>query len=376
MMNSQEWFDAAFDGDLWKITQMIQDGMEIDTIDADHRTALHIACCEGHAEMVQLLIKLGARHDVKADRWGNSPLKCAIVSGHSTIKKVLEVAGAILQPECRNDLEFKLCRSASQGNVSTLQILIDNGMSVNTVDYGGRSLLHLAASNGHANTVDFLLKRGACIDCKDGCGLRPIDVASIEGHVQVEETIKCALEKVHASYFPRLITSRSHDPTDKSEEAQEPPTSDVDCIVDSNCNAIAALSSSSAPTKTIPLSDAAISSPAHSSKRRGSAPAEPPGHKRACCRLPGLPTPSLSALRVLPIMPPARIGGFRPAAAAVQPGPELGLADSDVRDADAAAAAASDWDRRWSGPKRRTVWKRAASAPEPAGDLAGREKAW
>ena len=353
MLDSEIWFDAAFDGELNTICKLIQSGFDVDTTDGDNRTALHIACCEGHIDLVALLLRSGARHDTEEDRWGNRPLKCAVMNGHVAIKSLLEDSGAYLHNECRRDLEYKLCRSASQGKISAIQTLVENGLSVNTLDYGGRSLLHLAAANGHTNAVDFLLKRGANIDAKDACGLRPIDVARIEKHHDVEETIQAALETMCTSYFRR--SSRSTRPfshMESPDEALEDPCSDVESIVDGTT--LASLRCSSAPAgieaaagpTAAAAADAdwfAVAPAAHPFKRRRPDDA-PPSPKRPCQS--AKPTPPPSSPHCQPAL---QADDARPAAPAQQCDPELGLVDADVRSADAgAAAAACEWERRWA----------------------------
>ena len=47
--------------------------------DYDGRTALHLAVCEGHVEVVSFLLRSGCFPDIEVlDRWGNSPMDDAI----------------------------------------------------------------------------------------------------------------------------------------------------------------------------------------------------------------------------------------------------------------------------------------------------------
>ena len=310
MSVSEEWFDSAFDGDVRKASQMLQDGFPIDVMDNDNRTALHIACCEGHIEIVRLLIRKGARLHVEEDRWGNRPLKYAIMNGHNDIRQELQDAGATLHHNCCRDLEYKLCRSAADGNLRILQMLIDSGISVNTIDYGGRSLLYLAAANGKLDTVDFLLSRGALPERADMYGMQALDVARMEGHRQIEEALLTALED--------------------HRDAPASPTSNAE--TDVGVNAIATMRCSSAPAGA-----AGAYSSSYAAKRRGSdtAPCSPKRARRSASR-----SDDSDASRTAP---------------AEQACPELWLADADVRSADAGAGG----------------WGRCLSAPGPTACDAG-----
>lgn len=47
------------------------DGVDVNSIDLDGRTALHIAACEGHVDVVKLLLTRKANIDAR-DRWGST----------------------------------------------------------------------------------------------------------------------------------------------------------------------------------------------------------------------------------------------------------------------------------------------------------------
>lgn len=54
--------------------------------DYDDRTALHLACSEGHFPIVQFLIEKGFFKDILVkDRWKNTPLDDAVRGKHKFI---------------------------------------------------------------------------------------------------------------------------------------------------------------------------------------------------------------------------------------------------------------------------------------------------
>ncbi|CAI0413911.1 unnamed protein product, partial [Linum tenue] len=62
-------------GDARGVEDLFNEGIDVNSIDLNGRTALHIAACKGHAEVVKLLLSRRANIDAR-DRWGSnvSPL--------------------------------------------------------------------------------------------------------------------------------------------------------------------------------------------------------------------------------------------------------------------------------------------------------------
>lgn len=57
--------------DVKGVEDLLKEGVDVNSIDLDGRTALHIAACEGHMEVVKLLLGRKANIDAR-DRWGST----------------------------------------------------------------------------------------------------------------------------------------------------------------------------------------------------------------------------------------------------------------------------------------------------------------
>ena len=53
-------------------------GIELDDSDYDGRTCLHLACSEGHIDIVKFLMDNGIMNVNPVDRWGNTPYDDAL----------------------------------------------------------------------------------------------------------------------------------------------------------------------------------------------------------------------------------------------------------------------------------------------------------
>lgn len=61
----------ANEGDLQGILELLDSGVDVNFKDIDDRTALHVAACQNHADVVELLLKKGAEINPE-DRWGST----------------------------------------------------------------------------------------------------------------------------------------------------------------------------------------------------------------------------------------------------------------------------------------------------------------
>ncbi|KAM4619137.1 glutaminase liver isoform, mitochondrial [Polymixia lowei] len=66
---------AAFRGDVPSLRRYFLSGGDVNAVDYDGRSALHLAAAEGHTEVIRFLVEnAGASHAPK-DRWGSTPLE-------------------------------------------------------------------------------------------------------------------------------------------------------------------------------------------------------------------------------------------------------------------------------------------------------------
>lgn len=80
-------------GDTKGLEDLLDDGIDVNSIDLDGRTALHIAACEGHVDVVKLLLSRRANIDAR-DRWGSTAAADAKYYGNAEVYNILRARGA------------------------------------------------------------------------------------------------------------------------------------------------------------------------------------------------------------------------------------------------------------------------------------------
>jgi ankyrin repeat protein len=201
------------------------------TIDADPKLAnaqrddgvplLYFAAANGHADMVEYLIKMGAAVDAKTEyggalhvavegehraavsvllkskadpnlrnKWGQSPLHGTTTHRDEQIAQLLVKAGAdVSAVDDRGRTPLHRCKS-----LPVAKVLVQAGANVNAQDTNGYNALHWAATPReivNKPTVDFLLARGIDVSAKDKKGLTPLELARHSG----QKDIVAILEK-------------------------------------------------------------------------------------------------------------------------------------------------------------------------------------
>ncbi|EFN66941.1 L-asparaginase [Camponotus floridanus] len=166
---------AVIRRDIIKLESLQRYGADISQANADGRTALHIACCEGDIKVVRCLLKMGANIHIK-DRFDRTPLTDAIEYDRHEIIKLLLQCGAHFHGNALLIGE-RMCAAASVGNTKRLQSYLLAGADLSQKDVSGRTPLHFAALHNHPETIEFLLENGADPHCLDILGQTAAELA-------------------------------------------------------------------------------------------------------------------------------------------------------------------------------------------------------
>jgi ankyrin repeat protein len=134
--NGRELFNACTSGDLANVTELLDQGVDVNwTYTPFRRTALILACKNGHVEIAKLLLNRGAEINTQ-DIVGCTALMAASTSGH----------------------------------VAIIQCLLGKAAKVNIQDGNGWTALIWAANYFQTECALLLLKKGADVSIKDKFG--------------------------------------------------------------------------------------------------------------------------------------------------------------------------------------------------------------
>ncbi|KAF4899756.1 Serine/threonine-protein phosphatase 6 regulatory ankyrin repeat subunit A [Colletotrichum fructicola] len=113
--------------------------------------------------------------------WTRPLLQRAVALGHDSLISVL--IGTEQYLDERDDLEMdQILREAiSWEQQAAVKLLLESGVSIDTRDNNGRTVLHLSANMGQPEVVQMLLDAGADVNDKDSQGLSAIDIAINSG---------------------------------------------------------------------------------------------------------------------------------------------------------------------------------------------------
>ncbi|OMO59400.1 hypothetical protein CCACVL1_24852, partial [Corchorus capsularis] len=110
-------------GDSKGVEDLLNDGIDVNSIDLDGRTALHIAACEGHVEVVKLLLSRRANIDAR-DRWGSTAAADAKYYGNVEVYNILKARGAKVPKTRKTPMTVSNPREIPEYELNPLELLV------------------------------------------------------------------------------------------------------------------------------------------------------------------------------------------------------------------------------------------------------------
>lgn len=214
------FFKAVADGNMAGIQEAVKKKVDFNAFDESDNTALCVSATAGRADVVDALIKAGAKVDL-ANGAGLTPLMLAARNGRVELANALIGAGASKEAVDRRGrpLLFHAVRGGHTGFVSLLLI---QGANVNATDENNRTPLMLAAEDGQLELVNLLIESKSDVNARDlKVGQTPLMAAAIGGH----DAVVTALLKAGAD--PALKDNDGRLARELAEANEHPATAEL-----------------------------------------------------------------------------------------------------------------------------------------------------
>ncbi|KAG2186894.1 hypothetical protein INT44_003121 [Umbelopsis vinacea] len=170
-----QWYHAATDGNGYLVTNLINLGVDIGSVNQEGDTALHIAATAGHTEIVSILIKHGADIEVK-DAESQTVLYRAAAGGYYGLVSLLIKHGASIQAKNYYS-DTAIHAAAAIGNKKVVSLLLENGVAVDARGFDSRTILHQAAIHKQLELSTLLIEHGADVNATDAYLWTPLLMA-------------------------------------------------------------------------------------------------------------------------------------------------------------------------------------------------------
>ncbi|XP_067173652.1 ankyrin repeat domain-containing protein 7-like [Apteryx mantelli] len=185
---------AAASGDLVRVRRpWWLPRLSINRRDKAKRTPLHLACANGHSEVVSYLVGNKCKLDPR-DNFKRSPLMKAVQCQQEECVAILLAHGA--DPNLADvNGSTALHLAAIAPNTSLAGQLLEHNARIDARNEMGYTPLALAVSEHHEEMVEFLLKKGADVHARDQSERTPLMLAASAGDMSmIEVLLRCGAD--------------------------------------------------------------------------------------------------------------------------------------------------------------------------------------
>ncbi|KAM0499222.1 hypothetical protein ACHAQF_006373 [Verticillium nonalfalfae] len=167
------------------IVQLLLENHAVDTINDTVReevTPLHVACMNGHADIVRLLLSHGADASKRCSTH-QTAFGLAVYNGFAEIVRMFLECGASAEGS-DDDNFYPVHLAAQSGHLDLLHLLISHGADVTARSNTGRTALYLAAAGGEMAVVKTLVEMGVDVNARDQFGHTALVASADIGHLE------------------------------------------------------------------------------------------------------------------------------------------------------------------------------------------------
>ncbi len=154
--------DAAMDGDVERVVELLRSGADVNAAQGDGMTALHWAAYNGAGDLASTLLYAGANPEAATRIGSYTPLHLAARGGFADVVGTLLEGGADPEAQTSSGGARAVHLAAASGRTEALRVLLEHGADMDVREESwGQTPLVFAASAGRTDAVRLLLEHGA-----------------------------------------------------------------------------------------------------------------------------------------------------------------------------------------------------------------------
>lgn len=184
-----DWFIAITRDDPGTLQKLLQRGFDPDTVDPKGTAGLFIAMKEQSYKAAEVLIAWPKTNVEWRNPKDESPLMLAALKGNLDLARKLIARGADVNKTGWAPLHY----AATAGNVSMIQLLLDENAYIDAESPNKSTPLMMAAYYGSIASVKALLEAGADPTLRNELGLSAVEFAQRANRPDVAETVAAAI---------------------------------------------------------------------------------------------------------------------------------------------------------------------------------------
>ena len=174
----------ATEGDWWEVKQLLNDLAEINELNVNVDTPLHLACQHLKYDVIQVLIDHNASTDIQRSKDGRTVLHLTcelrtVLPGHQ-VDELIQRSGNVCLQDDYGDAALHLACWNGETDVAIAQLLIEQGADVGIGNVDGIRPIHVACAERNIKMLMCLLANGAKVNIADKYLNTPLSIARIQ----------------------------------------------------------------------------------------------------------------------------------------------------------------------------------------------------
>ena len=183
---------AVRQGQLEEVRRLLDEpNVDVNCVNANHETPLHLACALDYSSIIELLIAFGANLFIKDSDNKDCYGRMSGCETYISVNRLLYSQNLWLEGPTFTEKDGPLHNAVKLGQLETVQDILDHkGVGINDKNSVHETPLHVACAVGHEGIVHMLvIINGASVCERDSYNNAPIHRAAAMGHIDIVDML-------------------------------------------------------------------------------------------------------------------------------------------------------------------------------------------